>query len=433
MLMSDYLSGKKPLWRAFLYFAVLAPFVMYLVITTFYNHVANYLLQWSVSWRVVVGVLDVFAVLAFMISAFGLVSVWRCAANSYYRLSKWIAMIFVIAAIGLSISSWVFAVHFAKANVMKQVLQAFSCWLYILLLAVMGGWCYSGAKDNAVNKWLTPLMMTLVMFGQLLVLTIYRPLPTEFLMGSGGDVQVHYNFNYLNVKKVTASSILAEMNGLESAAQHGDADAAYKLGSLYMDIQNPALNNNEAVRWLRYAIDHGVVFAKNDLANMYLQGRGVEKNEKIALDLYQQGSAAGDDTATYNLGLMYETGSGTKQDYAAAAKYYQHAVERTSDNPDTGCAENDLGALYALGKGVKQNDVEARSLFTLAAKKDFFIVLPETHVGLVIPKDMDFPNVYASYRLAEVKHMTPQALGLSADEIKLAKLVANRYQSRCRD
>lgn len=433
MFLSDYISGKKPLWRAFLYFAVLAPLAMYVIISTFYNHVANYLLHWSVSWRVVVGILDIFAVLAFCVSVFGLLSVWRCAANSKSRIWMWLAMLFVVAAVGLSINPWVLAIHTTKANVMKQTLQALSCWLFIALLLVLVSWCYFGAKNNVVKNRIAPIMMTLIIFGQLLVITIYRPLPTEFLMGSSGDLQVHYNFNYLNVKKLTANSMLAEMSGLEAAAQHGDADAAYKLGSLYTDLQNPAFNNNEAVRWLRYAIDHGVVFAKNDLANLYLQGRGVERNEKAALSLYQQGSAAGDDTATYNLGLMYETGSGTKQDYALAAKYYQRAVERTSENPDAGCAENDLGALYALGKGVKQSDVEARNLFTLAAKKDFIIVLPENNIDMSIPKDMDFPNVYAAYRLAEVKHQAQETTGLSKDEIKLAKLVANRYQSRCRD
>ncbi len=433
MFVTDYLTGKKPLWCAFLFFAVLVPLIMYAIMSVFYNHVANDLLQWSVSWHAVVGIMDAFAVLAFLVSTFGLVSVWRCAANSHSRIWMWLAILFVITATGFSIGSWVLAIHAAKANVMKQVLQAFSCWLYILLLLVTSIWCYFGAKNNAVKKWMVPLMLTLVMFSQLLVLILYRPLPTEFLLGSSGDLQVYYNFNYFNVKKTTANSILREMHGLEAAAQRGDADAAYKLGSLYTDLQNPAFNNTEAVRWLRYAIDHGVVFAKNDLANLYLQGRGVEKDEKTALSLYQQGSAAGDDTATYNLGLMYETGSGTKQDYALAATYYQRAVERTTENPDAGCAENDLGALYALGKGVKQSDVEARSLFSLAAKKDFFIVLPEDAVGMSIPKDMDFPNVYAAYRLAEVKHQAHETTGLSQDEIKLAKLVSNRYQSRCRD
>lgn len=433
MFLSEYLSGRKPLWRTFLIFAVLAPFAMYLIISAAYNHFANYLLQWSVNWHAVVGMLNVLAVLAFMVSVFGLVSVWRSAANSHSRIWALLAMAFVIVAIGLSIAPWVLVVHPAKANVMKQCLQVFSCWLYLLLLAMTLSWCYLGFKNNIFVKWIAPLMMTLVIFSQLLVLTIYRPLPTEFFIGVSGDISTYYSFNYPNAKKVNSTAMLAEMKELEVAAQHGDADAAYKLGSLYMNIQNPAFNNNEAVRWLRYAIDHGVVFAKDDLANMYLQGRGVEKNDKVAFSLYQQGSAAGDDAATYNLGLMYETGSGIKQDYVAAAKYYKRAVERTTDNPDTGCAENDLGALYALGKGVEQSDVEARSLFTLAAKKDFFIVLPENTVGLVIPKDMDFPNVYAAYRLAEVKHMAPQSAGLSADEIKLAELVANRYQSRCRD
>lgn len=280
-----------------------------------------------------------------------------------------------------------------------------------------------------IKKRILQFLVLFILLSQVFVYVLYHPLPTAFLIGEHGDLSLRYQFNQRSMKKYYANAIRMQTNILESAAQHGDADAAYQLGLLYLDVKNPEINNNEAARWLTYAMNHGVIFAKNELANLYLTGRGVEKNAAMALKLYQEGAAAGDDTAIYNLGLLYETGSGIKQNYALAAKYYREAVERTADNPDTGCAENDLGALYAEGKGVKQSDIEAHSLFALAARKSFITLLPPALLNVTISKNLDFPAVYADYRLAVIKHQPTE----TTDATKLAKLVATYFQSRCRD
>ncbi|WP_425451084.1 tetratricopeptide repeat protein [Avibacterium avium] len=55
-------------------------------------------------------------------------------------------------------------------------------------------------------------------------------------------------------------------------------------------------------------------------------------------------------SAQFNLGNMYSTGRGVKQDYFQAFKWYQKAAEQGNAQ-----AQAMLGTMYALGQGVKQD------------------------------------------------------------------------------
>ena len=72
----------------------------------------------------------------------------------------------------------------------------------------------------------------------------------------------------------------------------------------------------------------------------------------------------GDGAAQNNLGLMYEEGTGVKQDYAEAIKWYSMAAKKGNSN-----AQNNLGLMYAYGTGVQRNDTEAVKWFRMAAKQ----------------------------------------------------------------
>lgn len=58
----------------------------------------------------------------------------------------------------------------------------------------------------------------------------------------------------------------------------------------------------------------------------------------------------GDAEAQYQMGLVYENGSGVKQDHAAAAEWYRKAAEQGH-----AIAQYFLGFLYEIGKGVPQS------------------------------------------------------------------------------
>ena len=64
------------------------------------------------------------------------------------------------------------------------------------------------------------------------------------------------------------------------------------------------------------------------------------------LQLAEQGNAK----AQYNLGAMYANGRGVRQDYAEAFKWFRQAAEQGNAK-----AQYNLGAMYHNGQGVRRN------------------------------------------------------------------------------
>ena len=110
-------------------------------------------------------------------------------------------------------------------------------------------------------------------------------------------------------------------------AQRGDADAQYNLGLLYMN------------------------------------GLGVEKNDRMALMWFIRAGQQGLADAQYNAGVMFYLGKGVYPSYITAVKWWQLAAEKDHAN-----AENNLAVMYGNGQGVQKNVVVAYALHNLAIK-----------------------------------------------------------------
>ena len=126
-------------------------------------------------------------------------------------------------------------------------------------------------------------------------------------------------------------------------------------------------------------------FAMHDLAKMYLQGHGCDKDEGLAQEwfvktyeafLKQEARTKYNEYLQYRIGKLYAFGYGVEQNYQKAAEWYQKAVNAL--NPFAAYA---LGSLYRRGQGVEQDDYEAFSLYKMAAN------------------NQRFPNAYAAYEL----------------------------------
>jgi len=81
-----------------------------------------------------------------------------------------------------------------------------------------------------------------------------------------------------------------------------------------------------------------------------------------ALRLLRPLAQKGNAEAQNNLGLMYAMGRGVPQDYAAAERWYHMAADK-----GVASAQNNLGVMYTGGQGVKQDYIQAYMWFTLAA------------------------------------------------------------------
>ena len=81
---------------------------------------------------------------------------------------------------------------------------------------------------------------------------------------------------------------------------------------------------------------------------------------KLWLPLAEQGDAK----AQFNLGVMYADGRGVKQDDVEAVKWFRKAAEQGDAD-----AQFNLGVMYRNGQGVKQDDFEAVKWYRKAAEQ----------------------------------------------------------------
>jgi uncharacterized protein len=72
-------------------------------------------------------------------------------------------------------------------------------------------------------------------------------------------------------------------------------------------------------------------------------------------------AAHGDALAQLLLGLMYDEGKGTSQDFVESVKWYRRSAELRNAS-----AQNNLGFMYAQGQGVLKDYVIAHMWFNLS-------------------------------------------------------------------
>ena len=61
---------------------------------------------------------------------------------------------------------------------------------------------------------------------------------------------------------------------------------------------------------------------------MYEDGRGVEKDDKKAVELYFKSAEQGNSFGQYYLGLMYQYGRGVEKDLKKAIEWYSKSAEQ---------------------------------------------------------------------------------------------------------
>jgi len=115
------------------------------------------------------------------------------------------------------------------------------------------------------------------------------------------------------------------------AAEHGDANAQYRLGTMYAHGEGVDQNYNEAVEWFKKAANQGNVPAQATLGAMYYNGDGVKRDYGEALNWFKKAADQGDPDAEYNIGAMYHNGKGVERDYEKALDWFRKAAAKGSE------------------------------------------------------------------------------------------------------
>lgn len=110
-------------------------------------------------------------------------------------------------------------------------------------------------------------------------------------------------------------------------------------------------DEERGIFWLTMAANMGCPIAMSNLAWLYAFSDNHPHNYALARRFGNAAANLGDATAINNIGRMYETGAGYRQDFAKAFQYYQRAYKT---NPDPIIVRN-LAWCYHNGYGVEKN------------------------------------------------------------------------------
>jgi len=109
----------------------------------------------------------------------------------------------------------------------------------------------------------------------------------------------------------------------EITAELGNADAQYKLGTMYHKGVEYDQDYENAVKWYTSAAKQGHVRAQYTLGWMYHKGEGVPQDYGVAVKWYTLAAERQDAKAQHKLGLMYYNGYGVQQDKRAAERWWK--------------------------------------------------------------------------------------------------------------
>lgn len=177
------------------------------------------------------------------------------------------------------------------------------------------------------------------------------------------------------------------------AAVSGETGGQYEVGIMYLKGQGVEQDRVQAAHWLKAAsasghqeaasrlrrmneqqekfnklkikASSGDADAQYDIATMYLQGQGTERDTAEARQWLSRLAGRKHEKAITRLGILSYKGEGGPVDYAAAFALFEQVKN------DSVLAQYYLGEMYANGRGVTKNYHTAISLYEKAAQGGF--------------------------------------------------------------
>jgi TPR repeat protein len=118
-----------------------------------------------------------------------------------------------------------------------------------------------------------------------------------------------------------------------------------------------------AKSWFQKAADSGFAEAQYNLAVLYAEGRGVEKNPVAAGEYFLKAAMQGMADAALEYGVMVFRGDGVEKNEEIGAQWLLVSAQRGNV-----IAQNRVARVLAAGRGLKPDPVEAAKWHMLASK-----------------------------------------------------------------
>jgi TPR repeat protein len=118
---------------------------------------------------------------------------------------------------------------------------------------------------------------------------------------------------------------------LRPLADQGNANAQFRLGSMYYHGRGLPQDYAEAAKWYRLAADQGNANAQNNLGWSFYNGHGVPQDYAEAAKWYRLAADQGNAKAQFELGAMYYSGYSVLKDYITAHMWLSLSLARQKD------------------------------------------------------------------------------------------------------
>jgi localization factor PodJL len=149
---------------------------------------------------------------------------------------------------------------------------------------------------------------------------------------------------------------------LRRAAVSGEPVAVYDLAVRAAEGRGLQRDLRLAAKLFEKAGAHGMAPAQYRIGNMYEKGLGVPKDVALARVWYQRAAENGNARAMHNLAVLTAEGAGGKPDYAGASEWFRRAAEHGVRD-----SQFNYAVLLARGLGVKQDLAASHLWFSIAA------------------------------------------------------------------
>jgi TPR repeat protein len=95
---------------------------------------------------------------------------------------------------------------------------------------------------------------------------------------------------------------VAAMKEYRPLAEHGDAEAQYRVGRMYEFGQGVPQDKAQGIAWVRKAAAQNHADAQQELGFIYATGDGVKQDDVQAVEWFRKAAMQGNASAQYNLG-----------------------------------------------------------------------------------------------------------------------------------
>lgn len=127
------------------------------------------------------------------------------------------------------------------------------------------------------------------------------------------------------IEAYQGGDFLTALHAFRPLATRGDAHAQLMIGLMYWDGKGVQKDDDVALFWLRKAADQGLKDAQRVVGIGYELGWNGVQDDGEAFKWLQRAAQQGDAQSQESLGIHYATGHGVTQDYAHAYMWYDIA------------------------------------------------------------------------------------------------------------